>query len=73
MMLPKLSGPDVLRALKRDARTNSIPVVVLSSLSQKNKQKLMQEGAAGFIEKSDELMANNSAALVRILENTLRE
>src|SRR6266496_299055 len=33
MILPKLSGPEVLRRLKSDARTAKIPVVVLSSLS----------------------------------------
>jgi CheY-like chemotaxis protein len=52
MMLPKVSGPDVLRALKRDPLTASIPVVVLTGLSQKNEQKLKAEGAAAFIEKS---------------------
>jgi two-component system, OmpR family, phosphate regulon response regulator PhoB len=52
MLLPKLSGPEVLRALKKDDRTAHIPVVVLSSLSQNNGPKLMQEGADAFLEKS---------------------
>ena len=52
MMLPKISGPEVLRALKRDPATASIPVVVLTGLSQKNERKLRAEGAAAFIEKS---------------------
>jgi len=68
MMLPKLSGLDVLRALKKDPRTSSIPVIVLSALSDKNKEKLMSEGAVDFIEKSDDLLADNSAALVRAVE-----
>jgi CheY-like chemotaxis protein len=51
MMLPKLSGPEVLRSLKKDDRTAHIPVVVLSSLSQNNGPKLMQEGADAFLEK----------------------
>jgi CheY-like chemotaxis protein len=33
MLLPKLSGPDVLRSLKKNDRTAHIPVVILSSLS----------------------------------------
>ena len=34
MMLPKMSGPDVLKALKKEAVTAAIPVVVLTGLSQ---------------------------------------
>jgi len=68
MMLPNLSGPDVLRALKKDPRTSSIPVIVLSGLSGKNKQKLLREGASDFLEKSDDLLANDSAGLVSIVE-----
>ena len=36
MMLPKISGQDVLRALKANPATMHIPVIVLTSLSQKN-------------------------------------
>ena len=45
MLLPKLSGPEVLRSLKKNNRTAHIPVVVLSSLSHNNGPKLVQEGA----------------------------
>lgn len=51
MLLPKLSGPEVLRSLKKNGLTAHIPVVVLSSLSQNNGRKLVQEGAAAFLEK----------------------
>ena len=51
MLLPKLSGPEVLRSLKRNDLTVHIPVVVLSSLSQNNGPKLVQEGADAFLEK----------------------
>ena len=36
VMLPKMSGPDVLKALKQDPATAAIPVMMLTSLSQKN-------------------------------------
>jgi CheY-like chemotaxis protein len=51
LMLPKLGGPEVLQALKSDSLTRKIPVVVLSSLSQKNEGKLMADGAASFVSK----------------------
>ena len=39
MILPKLSGPEVLERLKKDPAVADIPVVALSSLSEKNRQK----------------------------------
>jgi CheY-like chemotaxis protein len=72
MMLPKLSGPEVLRYLKKNDLTAHIPVVVLSSLSQNNGPKLVQEGADAFIEKGSlladpgRLLAAVVAALPRI-------
>jgi len=53
MMLPKLSGPDVLRLLKQNPETADIPVIVLSGLSQKNEEKLRGVGAAGFVGKEN--------------------
>ncbi len=72
MMLPKLSGPEVLRELKSDPRTRPIPIIVLTAaLSEKNKKKLEHEGAANFVEKSDDLLRNNSAALVKVVQQQL--
>lgn len=52
MMLPKLSGPEVLRGLKRNPATTHIPVIILTGLSQKNEARLVEDGAAAFVEKS---------------------
>jgi len=71
MMLPKVSGPEVLRTLKNDPRTNLIPVIVLSALSHKNKEKLEHDGAAGYVEKSDDLLKNDSALLVQAIQEVL--
>jgi two-component system phosphate regulon response regulator PhoB len=70
MMLPKVSGPEVLRALKLDARTSQIPVVVLSSLSQKNEEKLKNEGAAAFISK--ELLLQSPQVLLEAIQAALQ-
>jgi CheY-like chemotaxis protein len=64
MMLPKMGGPEVLRALKKDPATAEIPVVVLTGLSQKNAERLQEDGAAGFLEKSALGMDQGSEALV---------
>jgi CheY-like chemotaxis protein len=52
MMLPTMEGTAVLRQLKENPRTQAIPVLVLSGLSQKNEERLKAEGAAGYFEKS---------------------
>jgi len=52
LMMPKLGGEQVLQALREDATTKYIPVIVLTSLYQKNEQRMRQAGASAFIEKS---------------------
>jgi CheY-like chemotaxis protein len=53
MLLPKLPGPEVLKALKKDPKTADIPVVAFTGLSQKNALRLQQDGAFAYLEKSE--------------------
>jgi CheY-like chemotaxis protein len=71
MMLPKISGPDVLKALKANPATMDIPVIVLTSLSQRNEEKLLSEGAAAYLEKSTLELDKNSYRLVATVETVL--
>jgi CheY-like chemotaxis protein len=71
MLLPKLSGPEVLKALKQNPATMDIPVIVLSSLSQKNEQKLLSEGAAAYFEKSALELDKSSDRLAATIETVL--
>jgi DNA-binding response OmpR family regulator len=71
MMLPKISGLDVLRALKRDPSTAQIPVLVLTGLSQSNEAKLLEEGASGFFQKSERMLDNDGEALVGAVKRVL--
>jgi CheY-like chemotaxis protein len=68
MMLPKLTGPEVLEALKQGLTTKHIPVIVLTSLSQKNEAKLLQAGAAAYVVKSDKLFEDGSRSLLQLIE-----
>lgn len=52
MMLPKLSGPQVLQALRNDEQIAATPVMVLTSLPQCNEEKLRNEGATSYYQKS---------------------
>ena len=71
MLLPKLGGPEVLHALKNTALTAHIPVIVLSSLAQKNETKLVKDGATAYFEKSKLELEGNSEALLAIVKKTL--
>ena len=53
MLLPKLTGPEVLKILKSDPETKAIAVVVFTGLSQKNAARLQKDGAFAFMEKSE--------------------
>jgi len=72
IMLPKVSGPEVLKALKQDPATKGIVVMVLTSLSQKNAKALEKDGAAGFFEKSDLMLRSGPSSLVAAVETMLK-
>jgi CheY-like chemotaxis protein len=71
MMLPKLEGVGVLRALRREPLTAGIPVIVLTSLAQKNAARLLQEGAVAYFAKSDLMLEKGSEGLIHIVESVL--
>lgn len=71
MLLPKLAGQDVLRALKKNPKTSFIPVIVLSGLPQGNEQKLKKEGATAYFEKSKLELDTNSESFLHIVKRTV--
>jgi CheY-like chemotaxis protein len=71
MLLPKLGGPEVLRALKDNPATAEIPVVVLSSLAQKNETTLLKDGATAYFEKSKFGLDTNSQTLIEVVKKAL--
>jgi CheY-like chemotaxis protein len=64
MLLPKMAGPDVLRALKSDPATAGIAVVAFTGLSQKNATRLEQDGAFAFLDKGELGLDQGSEALL---------
>ena len=71
MLLPKLGGLEVLQALKKGALTAAIPVIVMSSLPQKNEIKLIKAGATAYIEKSAMALDQHSESLLKIVKKIL--
>ncbi len=72
MLLPKMSGPDVLKALKKDPLTKSIPVVVLSGLSEKNASRLQEDGAFAFLGKTELSLEKGSRGLLAALSDIIK-
>ena len=71
MMLPKLSGPDVLHALRKNSDTAAIPVMVLTSLPQANEGRLISEGASAYFEKSLLTLDKGSGHFLEAVERML--
>lgn len=71
MILPKMSGPEVLKHLKHEAETSRIPVVVVSSLSEKNREKLMHDGAEDYLQKNEIMPAHGPNQLPKMLEGII--
>jgi CheY-like chemotaxis protein len=72
MLLPKMTGPDVLKALKNDPATAGIAVVAFTGLSQKNAVRLQQDGACAFLDKAELRLERGSEALLVALARIMR-
>lgn len=71
MLLPKLGGPHVIQALKKNNLTAKIPIVVISSLPQTNEVRLKKEGAVAYFDKAGLKIHENSDSLVRAVQTIL--
>jgi DNA-binding response OmpR family regulator len=71
LMLPKMGGVEVLRHLKANPSTAAMPVVIVSSLSGKNRSKLLAEGAEDYFEKNTLLPELGRNLLPAFLENVI--
>jgi CheY-like chemotaxis protein len=71
MIIPKVNGPEVLKRLKSDPDTSHIPVVVVSSLSEKNREKLIAVGALDYLEKNELMPAPGVNLLPKALDSII--
>jgi CheY-like chemotaxis protein len=64
ILLPGMDGTDVTLRLKKDPKTQNIPVIAVTALaSAKDQQKILQSGCNDYISKP--YMINEMEALVR--------
>lgn len=59
IILPKMNGFELLRILKKDSKKKTIPVIILSNLSQEGEISMgIELGASDFFVKSSTDLAN---------------
>jgi DNA-binding response OmpR family regulator len=73
LMLPKLSGREVLRALRSRPETASIPVMIVTSLPQSNDRKLLDEGATSYFEKAGLMLDRGADLFVQTVTRMLSQ
>lgn len=73
MLLPKMAGPEVLKALKKNPATEKIAVVVFTGLSQKNAVRLQHDGAYAFLEKSELAVDKGPEKLLMAVAQIVRD
>jgi CheY-like chemotaxis protein len=71
LMLPKLSGAELLRALKTDPNTSRIPAIIVSSVPLGSSAKLKRRGAARFLDKSQVIAEGGGKLLIEAIEAAL--
>jgi len=71
LLLPRISGIEVLRRLRHTAETAEIPIVVVSGLSEKNRAHLIEEGADEYLEKNAILPVKGVNLLPKVLEDVM--
>lgn len=64
LLMPKLGGVEVLTTLKQDPRLAHVPVIIISSLSERNERKLLDLGAVAYREK-EQLLPRQLPGLVQ--------
>ncbi len=68
LIMPKIQGFEVLRALKADPATRDIPVIILSNLGQDaDIQTTLKAGAAGYLVKVNLSLTELGAAVDRAM------
>lgn len=69
LLMPKVPGIEVLRALKADAATRSIPVVILSNSSRdEDKKEAMLLGAVGYYVKANLSLKDLAAQVAHLIK-----
>lgn len=69
LIMPRLQGFDVLRALKQDPATRDVPVLIMSNLGQDaDRERAAIDGAAGYLVKANLSLDALAAEVLRLLQ-----
>ena len=69
LLMPKLPGIEVLRALRADPATAAIPVLILSNSSrEEDKRQAVQLGASGYYVKANLSLKDLATEIAKLLD-----
>ena len=69
LLLPKMTGVEVLRSVRREARTRDVPVLVLSNSSnERDVQEVTTLGIAGYLVKANLSLQELGDHVARLME-----
>lgn len=69
LIMPRLQGFDVLRALKQDPATRDVPVLIMSNLGQDaDRERAAIDGAAGYLVKANLSLDALAGEVLRLLQ-----
>jgi CheY-like chemotaxis protein len=71
LLLPGIGGLEVLKRLKSDPASAEIPVVIVSSLCEKNREKLIAAGAEDYFEKNALMPQQGKNLLPKAVERVM--
>jgi CheY-like chemotaxis protein len=70
LIMPKLSGFEVLKRIKADPGTSAIPVIVLSNLSQESdRRQVLEAGAVEYLVKANMTLKEVVERIDAVLKN----
>ena len=70
LIMPKLSGFEVLKRIKADPGTSAIPVIVLSNLSQESdRRQVLEAGAVEYLVKAHMTLKEVVERIEAVLKN----
>ena len=70
LIMPKLSGFEVLKRIKADSKSSAIPVIVLSNLSQESdRRQVLEGGAVEYLVKANMTLKEVVERIEAVLKN----
>lgn len=73
IMLPGVPGTSILHSLRHNAITSATPIIVLTGLTRIDGERLKNEGASGYLKKTDIDLNSGCKLLIETIDKALKQ